>query len=49
MQAHLVDTGIGTKFDKKQEKIYGIDHDRLNLDVELEKVGYTREDITDVS
>ncbi len=44
----LVDTGIGTKFDKKHQKIYGIKHDRLNLDVELEKVGYTREDISDV-
>ena len=44
----LVDTGIGTKFDKKHEKIYGIDHDRLNLEIELEKVGYAREDITDV-
>ena len=44
----LIDTGIGTKFDKKHAKIYGIDHDRLNLDVELEKVGYAREDISDV-
>ena len=44
----LIDTGIGTKFDQKHAKIYGIDHDRLNLDVELEKVGYAREDISDV-
>ena len=35
----LIDTGIGTKFDKKHAKIYGIDHDRLNLDVELERSG----------
>lgn len=44
----LIDTGIGTKFDDKNEQIYDIRHDRLNLDVELNKVGFNREDITDV-
>lgn len=44
----LIDTGIGTKFKEKEEKIYGVDHSKLNLDVELEKLGYSREDITDV-
>ena len=44
----LIDTGIGTKFNEKNEKIYDIRHDRLNLDEELSKIGFSRTDITDV-
>lgn len=47
-QAILIDTGIGHKYDEKFAKHYAIDHSQYTLDSELEKIGLTRNDITDV-
>ena len=44
----LVDTGIGTKFSKKDQKIYKIDQTEHNLEASLEKYGLETKDITDV-
>jgi glyoxylase-like metal-dependent hydrolase (beta-lactamase superfamily II) len=43
----LIDTGIGTKSDSKFAANYAIDN-RITLDISLEKLGFTRKDITDV-
>ncbi|MBW7875838.1 MAG: MBL fold metallo-hydrolase [Candidatus Cloacimonetes bacterium] len=47
-QKIIVDTGIGTKFSEKEALIYGIDHARFQIDIELHKIGLSRLDITDV-
>ena len=44
----LVDTGIGTKLSKKNQKIYKIDQTKHNLEASLEKYGLETKDITDV-
>ncbi|MFP4369656.1 MAG: MBL fold metallo-hydrolase [Candidatus Kapaibacterium sp.] len=44
----LVDTGNGTKYDKKFQKIFDIDRDNSDINVGLKKFGLQREDITDV-
>lgn len=44
----LVDTGIGYKLADKINKIYDVDFSHYTLETSLEKLGYKREDITDV-
>jgi len=44
----LVDTGIGTKLSKKNQKIYKLDQTKYNLEVSLEKYDLETKDITDV-
>ena len=44
----LVDTGIGTKFSEKYQKIYKIDQSKDNLISSLEKYDLEPKDITDV-
>ena len=44
----LVDTGIGHKFNAKQETIFGIDHRHSNLENSLNELGLKPTDITDV-
>ncbi len=44
----LVDTGIGTKLSKKNQKIYKIDQTEHNLEASLKKYDLETKDITDV-
>lgn len=44
----LVDTGIGTKWSDKYQKIYRIDHSKYTLETALKEQGVTCEDVTDV-
>ena len=44
----LVDTGIGTKLSKKNQKIYKLDQTKYNLEASLEKYDLETKDITDV-
>jgi glyoxylase-like metal-dependent hydrolase (beta-lactamase superfamily II) len=44
----LVDTGIGRKFPEKETNIYHIEHTQDTLDKSLKKLGFTKNDITDV-
>ncbi len=44
----IIDTGCGTKLDKKMKTIYQISDDPQNMDVPLEKYGITSKDITHV-
>ena len=44
----LIDTGNGTKWDKKYKQIYNIDTSLYNIETSLCKHGYELEDITDV-
>jgi glyoxylase-like metal-dependent hydrolase (beta-lactamase superfamily II) len=44
----LVDTGIGLEWTPKQRDIYGIESSQMQLDLQLARAGYTRQDITDV-
>jgi glyoxylase-like metal-dependent hydrolase (beta-lactamase superfamily II) len=44
----LIDTGIGTKFDKKRKNIYKIDHSNNNLEKSLRLAGIQPAEITDV-
>jgi glyoxylase-like metal-dependent hydrolase (beta-lactamase superfamily II) len=44
----LVDDGIGSKPDDKQRAIYAVDQSAYDLDRELARAGFHREDITDV-
>jgi len=44
----LIDDGIGTKWGEKQVGIYGIDRSERSLDGDLERIGITRDQITDV-
>ncbi|MDZ7771674.1 MAG: MBL fold metallo-hydrolase [Balneolaceae bacterium] len=45
---YLVDTGIGTKFGEKMEKIYEVDHNHSTLEGSLKAHGFGLGDITDV-
>lgn len=45
---YLVDTGIGTKFSEKMEKIYAVDHEHSSLERSLEHHGFSPDDVTDV-
>jgi len=44
----IIDTGNGTKWQKKFKDIYRIEIDRLSMDRSLAKYGFTPDDITDV-
>jgi glyoxylase-like metal-dependent hydrolase (beta-lactamase superfamily II) len=44
----LIDTGIGSGWDEKFSKIYGIDNSKNTLENSLSKLGLSREDISDV-
>jgi glyoxylase-like metal-dependent hydrolase (beta-lactamase superfamily II) len=44
----LVDTGIGTKWDEKYQKIYRINHENNTLEKSLASAGIKTADITDV-
>jgi len=43
----IIDTGMGNKWDDKSKSIYAYDEDQ-SMDIALNKIGYKREDITDV-
>lgn len=47
-KVYLVDNGCGTKFNKKMEGIYGLDHDHSNLLNSLDAHGFSPDDITDI-
>ena len=47
-RVYLVDDGAGTKFDKKYEEIYQIDHEHSNLIDSLKYHGFTPDDVTDL-
>lgn len=47
-KTYLIDNGCGTKFDKKFENIYQLDHEHSDLLSSLEHHGFAPEDITDV-
>lgn len=44
----LVDNGIGDKYDPKFAGLYNIDHETYNLDASLEKLGFGKDEVTDV-
>ncbi len=44
----LIDCGVGSYWPEKFHKIYAIDHKHSDLSLSLEKLGYQKEDITDV-
>lgn len=44
----LIDDGIGTQWDDKHRDMYGIDQSQYHLDLELERAGCARDEITDV-
>ena len=44
----LVDTGIGTKYDEKFQKIYAVEDEHYNLTHALAQHGLTVEDVTHV-
>ncbi len=44
----LIDTGNGTKWEKKYREIYNIDTSRYNIDNSLTKYGFNADDITDI-
>ena len=44
----LIDTGNGTKWDKKYKNIYNINTDHYNIENSLGKYGFLSEEITDV-
>jgi glyoxylase-like metal-dependent hydrolase (beta-lactamase superfamily II) len=44
----LVDNGLGHKYNDKFKQIYAIEHDTHTLDKSLQKLGFSRSDITDV-
>lgn len=44
----LVDSGLGTKFDKKLAKIYKISFTRASLSASLKKLGVAPEEVTDI-
>jgi glyoxylase-like metal-dependent hydrolase (beta-lactamase superfamily II) len=44
----LVDTGMGQLWDGKHREMYGIDHRQHDLDRELARAGFSRDQITDV-
>lgn len=45
---YLVDNGIGTKFNKKMEEIYQVDHEHSNIVNSLTYHGFEPEDVTDI-
>ncbi|MEX0685751.1 MAG: MBL fold metallo-hydrolase [Balneolales bacterium] len=45
---YLIDTGVGTKFNEKLTKIYGLDLATNNLDSSLSAHGFSKNDITDI-
>ncbi|TNE68436.1 MBL fold metallo-hydrolase [bacterium] len=45
---YLIDTGLGMKYDEKFKKIYALDDEKDNLLGNLDKLGYSPDDITDV-
>ena len=47
-RVYLIDTGIGTKFDEKFEKIYGVDFSEGTLESGLNHLGLDRGDVTDI-
>lgn len=47
-KVYLVDTGSGTKFDEKFEKIYRLDYEHSDLLSSLDHHGFAPEDITDI-
>lgn len=44
----LVDNGLGHKYNDKFKQIYAIEHEVHTLDKSLKKLGFSRDDITDV-
>lgn len=44
----MIDNGVGYKLSQKLNEIYGVDHSKFTLEHELEKLGYSTGDITDV-
>jgi glyoxylase-like metal-dependent hydrolase (beta-lactamase superfamily II) len=44
----LIDNGLGHKYNDKFKQIYAIEHDVNTLDRSLQKLGFSRDDITDV-
>ncbi len=44
----LVDDGIGSRWDGRHRDLYGISHEGMGIDAELQRAGLTRDDITDV-
>lgn len=44
----LIDNGLGHKYNEKFKQIYAIEHETHTLDKSLQKLGFSREDITDV-
>lgn len=44
----LVDDGMGTSWSEKERDIYALDRSQFDLDRELARAGFKREDITDV-
>lgn len=45
---YLIDTGVGTKFNEKFQRIYGIDFSRGSLESEINAAGFDLGQITDV-
>jgi len=44
----IIDNGVGYKLSEKLNDIYGVDHSKFTLENELQSLGYSTEDITDV-
>lgn len=44
----IIDNGVGYKLSQKVNEIYGVDHSKFTLEHELQKLGYSTSDITDV-
>lgn len=44
----LIDSGVGHKYDSKFADIFAIDHETATLEGSLAKLGFDREDVTDV-
>ncbi len=44
----LIDNGIGHKYNTKFQSLYSIDHDTFTLEKSLHKLGFQKNDITDV-
>jgi len=45
---YLIDTGIGTKFNEKMTKIYGVNHEHSSLLNSLAYHNFTPDDVTDI-
>lgn len=44
----LIDNGLGNKYNDKFAKLYGVDYEHSSLDNSLERLGFHRDEITDV-